>query len=74
MDDKDEDFLASILDRGYGGVFDECVEFCKKNGAFDPTTMGCCPNVGLMAQKAERVWIPPNDVRDRSGRHRAHCG
>merc|ERR1712136_563871 len=43
----------------YGGVFDECVEFCKKNGAFDPTTMGCCPNVGLMAQKAEEYGSHP---------------
>uniref|UniRef100_A0A7S0ZZN4 Isocitrate dehydrogenase (NADP(+)) n=1 Tax=Noctiluca scintillans TaxID=2966 RepID=A0A7S0ZZN4_NOCSC len=59
VDDKEEDFLASIPDRGYGGVFDECVEFCKKNGAFDPTTMGCCPNVGLMAQKAEEYGSHP---------------
>ena len=31
----------------------ECIEFCKKNGAFDPKTMGACPNVGLMAQKVQ---------------------
>merc|ERR1719230_1674489 len=52
-DDKEEDFLAAIPDRCYAGVFHEVIEFCKKNGAFDPKTMGACPNVGLMAQKAE---------------------
>jgi isocitrate dehydrogenase len=59
-DDKEEDFLATIPDRGYGCVFEECIEFCKKNGAFDPTTMGACPNVGLMAQKAEEYGSHPN--------------
>jgi len=59
-DDKEEDFLATIPDRAYGKVFEECVEFCKKNGAFNPTTMGACPNVGLMAQKAEEYGSHPN--------------
>jgi len=58
--DKEEDFVASIPDRGYACVFDEVVEFCKKNGAFDPKTMGACPNVGLMAQKAEEYGSHPN--------------
>merc|ERR1719464_1557860 len=58
-DDKEDDFLATIPDRGYGVVFHEVVEFCKKNGAFDPKTMGCCPNVGLMAQKAEEYGSHP---------------
>merc|ERR1711865_866779 len=58
--DKTEDFLATIPDRGYGCTFDEVVEFCKKNGAFDPKTMGGCPNVGLMAQKAEEYGSHPN--------------
>lgn len=57
--DKEEDFLAAIPDRGYACVFDEVVEFCKKNGAFDPKTMGACPNVGLMAQKAEEYGSHP---------------
>merc|ERR1719188_1457989 len=52
-DDKEQDFVAAIPDRGYAVVFHEVVEFCKKHGAFDPKTMGACPNVGLMAQKAE---------------------
>merc|ERR1719343_1810025 len=39
-DDKEEDFLAAIPDRCYAGVFRECIDFCKKNGAFDPKTMG----------------------------------
>jgi isocitrate dehydrogenase len=58
-DDKEQDFLATIPDRGYACVFDEVVEFCKKNGAFDPKTMGACPNVGLMAQKAEEYGSHP---------------
>lgn len=47
------DTKAMIPDRCYAGVFKEAVDFCKVNGAFDPTTMGSVPNVGLMAQKAE---------------------
>jgi len=58
-DDKEEDFLAVIPDRCYAGVFRECIDFCKKNGAFDPKTMGACPNVGLMAQKAEEYGSHP---------------
>ena len=48
---QDTNFV--IPDRCYAGVYAATVEFCKKNGAFDPTTMGTVPNVGLMAQKAE---------------------
>ena len=48
---QDTNFV--IPDRCYAGVYATTVEFCKKNGAFDPTTMGTVPNVGLMAQKAE---------------------
>merc|ERR1719401_2191202 len=59
-DDKEEDFLATIPDRGYGAVFKEVVEFCKQHGAFDPKTMGGCPNVGLMAQKAQEYGSHPN--------------
>merc|ERR1719411_1789621 len=60
VDDKEEDFIGTVPDRGYGQVFGECVEFCKKHGAFDPKTMGACPNVGLMAQKAEEYGSHPN--------------
>jgi len=42
-----------IPDRSYAGVYQTVIEDCKKNGAFDPQTMGSVPNVGLMAQKAE---------------------
>ncbi len=52
-DGKQQDTNFIIPDRCYAGVYAETVEFCKKNGAFDPTTMGTVPNVGLMAQKAE---------------------
>ncbi len=50
---KAQDTKAVIPDSSYAGVYDEVVKFCKKNGAFDPRTMGTVPNVGLMAQKAE---------------------
>ncbi|MGA9325629.1 MAG: NADP-dependent isocitrate dehydrogenase [Salegentibacter sp.] len=48
-----QDTKAVIPDSSYAGVYDATIEFCKKHGAFDPTTMGTVPNVGLMAQKAE---------------------
>jgi len=44
---------ACIPDRSYAGIYQAAIEFCKKNGAFDPKTMGTVPNVGLMAQGAE---------------------
>jgi isocitrate dehydrogenase len=50
---KLQDTIALIPDRCYSGVYEATIDFCKKNGAFDPTTMGSVPNVGLMAQKAE---------------------
>ncbi|ANW96150.1 isocitrate dehydrogenase [Wenyingzhuangia fucanilytica] len=52
-DGKQQDTKALIPDRCYAGVFQATIDFCKENGAFDPTTMGTTPNVGLMAQKAE---------------------
>jgi isocitrate dehydrogenase len=50
---KRQDTIAIIPDRCYAGVYTATIDFCKKHGAFDPTTMGSVPNVGLMAQKAE---------------------
>lgn len=50
---QQQDTLAVIPDRCYAGVYQETIHFCKQHGAFDPTTMGTVPNVGLMAQKAE---------------------
>ncbi len=52
-DGKQQDTIAMIPDRSYAGVYTATIDFCKKHGAFDPTTMGSVPNVGLMAQKAE---------------------
>ncbi|KUJ75172.1 isocitrate dehydrogenase [Thiomicrospira sp. XS5] len=52
-DGQQQDTLAVIPDRCYAGVYQETINFCKHHGAFDPTTMGTVPNVGLMAQKAE---------------------
>ena len=50
---KLQEVVACIPDRCYAGIYDETIEFCKQNGAFDPKTMGTVPNVGLMAQGAE---------------------
>jgi isocitrate dehydrogenase len=50
---KTQETKAVIPDRCYAGVYATVIDFCKANGAFDPTTMGSIPNVGLMAQKAE---------------------
>jgi isocitrate dehydrogenase len=52
-DGKQKDTKFIIPDRNYAGVFQSVIDFCKAHGAFDPTTMGTVPNVGLMAQKAE---------------------
>jgi len=50
---KTQDTKAIIPDNSYAELYQVTIDFCKKNGAFDPTTMGTVPNVGLMAQKAE---------------------
>ena len=50
---KLQDTKAVIPDSSYAGIYTATIDFCKKHGAFDPTTMGTVPNVGLMAQKAE---------------------
>jgi len=52
-DGKQQDTKAVIPDSSYAGIYTATINFCKKHGAFDPTTMGTVPNVGLMAQKAE---------------------
>ncbi|BDW91182.1 isocitrate dehydrogenase, NADP-dependent [Flagellimonas marinaquae] len=48
-----QDTKAIIPDSSYSGIYQATIDFCKEHGAFDPTTMGTVPNVGLMAQKAE---------------------
>lgn len=48
-----QDTKAVIPDSCYASVYQEAIDFCREHGAFDPTTMGTVPNVGLMAQKAE---------------------
>ena len=50
---KPQDTKAVIPDSSYASIYQATIDFCKENGAFDPTTMGTVPNVGLMAQKAE---------------------
>lgn len=52
-DGKLQDTFAILPDRSYAELYNVVIEDCKRNGAFDPTTMGSVPNVGLMAKKAE---------------------
>lgn len=52
-DGKQKDTKAMIPDRSYASIYQAVIDFNKEHGAFDPTTMGSVPNVGLMAQKAE---------------------
>src|SRR5690606_36137351 len=52
-DGKSHDTKFMIPDRNYATIYQEVIDFCKTNGAFDPKTMGTVPNIGLMAQKAE---------------------
>ncbi len=52
-DNELHDTIAMIPDRSYATIYQEIIEDCQRNGAFDPATMGSVSNVGLMAQKAE---------------------
>ncbi|MBF0421555.1 MAG: NADP-dependent isocitrate dehydrogenase [Magnetococcales bacterium] len=52
-DGRTYDVKCVIPDSSYAGIYQETIDFCKQNGAFDPTTMGSVANVGLMAQQAE---------------------
>ena len=52
-DGAEQDCKAVIPDSSYAGIYEAVIEDCVANGAYDPTTMGSVPNVGLMAQKAE---------------------
>jgi isocitrate dehydrogenase len=75
---KLQDTLALIPDSSYAGIYQATIDFCRKNGALDPKTMGSVPNVGLMAQAAEEYGshnktfqIPANGkvrVVDESGK------
>ncbi len=87
-DGKLHDMKAVIPDRSYAPVYDETIKHCIAHGAFDPTTMGSSPNVGLMAQKAEEygshetTFESPGkgtiEVRDSSGKtllkHKVEAG
>ena len=59
-DGKERDTKCVIPDNSYASVYDETVKFCREHGAFDPTTMGSVPNVGLMAKKAEEYGSHPH--------------
>ena len=85
---EQQDTKAVIPDSSYAGIYQATIDFCKEHGAFDPTTMGTVPNVGLMAQKAEeygshdKTFEVPGDgvvrVLDEAGtaliEHRAEHG
>ena len=70
-DGKPRDTMFMIPCGTYAGIYDEVIEFCKIHGAFDPSTMGNVPNVGLMAQKAEeygshdKTFLCPGDGKVR---------
>ena len=68
-DGEEADTLAVIPDSSYAGVYQAVIDDCRANGAFDPTTMGSVPNVGLMAQAAEEYGSPRQDLRDPGRRH-----
>ena len=52
-DGEEADTLAVIPDSSYAGIYQTVIDDCRANGAFDPSTMGSVPNVGLMAKAAE---------------------
>ena len=54
----------------YAGIYQVVIDDCRAHGAYDPTTMGSVPNVGLMAQAAEEYGSPRQDLRDPARRHR----
>jgi isocitrate dehydrogenase len=58
-DGNEADTKCVIPDRSYSVIYDETINFCKQNGAFDPRTMGSVSNVGLMAQKAQEYGSHP---------------
>ncbi|HEB80126.1 MAG TPA: NADP-dependent isocitrate dehydrogenase [Rhodospirillales bacterium] len=62
-DGKEHDTKCVIPDNSYAGVYDETINFCKENGAFNPATMGSVANVGLMAQKAEEYGSHPQTFK-----------
>jgi len=69
LEGAQQDALAVIPDSSYADLYIRTIQFHKDNGAFDPATMGTCPNVGLMAQKAEeygshdKTFEVPSDGR-----------
>ena len=66
-----QDAKAVIPDSCYAALYAETIDFCRENGAFDPTTMGTTPNVGLMAQKAEEYGSHDKTFEIAARGHRA---
>ena len=59
-----KDVKAVMPESTFARIYQEMINFCKWHGAFDPKTMGTVPNVGLMAQQAEGIRQPRQDLRD----------
>ena len=70
-DGNEADTLAVIPDSSYAGVYQAVIDDCRANGAYDPTTMGSVPNVGLMAQAAEEYGSHDKTFEIADRRHRA---
>ena len=70
-DGKEADTLAVIPDSSYAGIYQAVIDDCRANGAFDPTTMGSVPNVGLMAQAAEEYGSHDKTFEIEARRHGA---
>jgi isocitrate dehydrogenase len=62
-DGKLKDTKAVMPESTYARIYQEVINFCKTNGAFDPRTMGSVPNVGLMAHEGRRIRLPRQDLR-----------
>ncbi|MBO9419812.1 NADP-dependent isocitrate dehydrogenase [Labrenzia sp. R4_2] len=62
-DGNEGDAKCVIPDSSYAGVYSAVIDFCKENGALDPSKMGTVPNVGLMAQKAEEYGSHPQTFK-----------
>ena len=69
-DGEEADTLAVIPDSSYAGIYQVVIDDCREHGAYDPSTMGSVPNVGLMARAAEEYGSHDKTFEIAEGRHR----
>ena len=69
-DGEEADTLAVIPDSSYAGIYQVVIDDCREHGAYDPSTMGSVPNVGLMARAAEEYGSHDKTFEIADGRHR----